>query len=221
MTTTAIRTTLAAGALALAGLGATAEEVRDLDAHEHGVGVLNIAIEGSDVAMEFEAPGADIVGFEHAAESAEDRKAVEAAIETLRDPLALFVVPDAAGCTVSAANVSLVFGDEHGEEEHAGEAHAGEAHAGEEHAGEEHAGEAHAGEAHAGEEHAGEAGHSEFQARYVLSCTSPADFTDLEFAYFETFPNAQEVEVNVVDDAGARAFAVDRDAPSLSLGTTT
>ena len=65
-------------------------ETRELDAHEHGHGAFNIAFEGDKVLMELEAPGADIVGFEHAATSAEDRAAVDAAIADLAKPLQLF-----------------------------------------------------------------------------------------------------------------------------------
>ena len=56
-------------ALAVASTGAIAEETRrELDAHQHGHGSLTIAIEGGQVQMALEVPGADIVGFEHAAE---------------------------------------------------------------------------------------------------------------------------------------------------------
>ena len=58
---------------------AFAQEARQLNAHEHGVGQLDIAFDGDQIAMELHAPGADIVGFEYGAESAEDRAAVDAA----------------------------------------------------------------------------------------------------------------------------------------------
>ena len=44
-----------------------AEETRQLDAHEHGVGQLDIAFDGNQISMELHAPGADIVSFEYAA----------------------------------------------------------------------------------------------------------------------------------------------------------
>jgi len=53
----------------LACTPAFAEETRELGAHEHGVGAMNIAIEAGTVAMELRAPGADIVGFEYQAKS--------------------------------------------------------------------------------------------------------------------------------------------------------
>ncbi|WP_166418111.1 ZrgA family zinc uptake protein [Cochlodiniinecator piscidefendens] len=102
----------------LATTPALAEENRQLDPHEHGVGILNIAIDGTAVAMEFQAPGADIVGFEYAAESEADHAKIDAAVATLMDPLNLFALPDAAECTVTQASAELE-SEEH--EEHTGE----------------------------------------------------------------------------------------------------
>jgi len=169
----------------LAAFPAFAEDSRELDAHEHGVGTLNIAIDGTTVAMAFEAPGADIVGFEYAAESDEDLAAIDAAVATLGAPLDLFVVPDAAGCTVVEAEAELETEDDHDD--------------------------------HGDEDHADEAGHTEFHAEYTLSCDAPDALTEVTFAYFETFPNAQEVEVQMITSEGAQAFEVARDAPVLNL----
>jgi hypothetical protein len=85
---------------------------RELGAHEHGRGTLNVAIEGKRVSMELEAPGADIVGFEHAAKTRQQKAAVEKAKKDLLAPQALFKFPAAAGCTVSAATVELEDGSD-------------------------------------------------------------------------------------------------------------
>ena len=235
---------------ALAATPGLAEETRQLDAHEHGVGQLDIAVDGQQIAMEFHAPGADIVGFEYAAESAEDLAAIEKAIATLAKPLELFVVPAAAGCSVVEAAAELESEDSHDDHDAHGDEHAdhddhgheeraeghddhddhedhGDEHAehddhddhGEEHAehddhGEEHA-EGH--DDHGHEEHADEAGHTEFHAEYLLTCADATAVTDITFAYFDAFPNALEVEVQVVSDSGATPFEVERDAPSLDL----
>jgi len=92
-----------------------AESARQFDAHEHGAGELNIAIEGQNVAMELHAPGADIVGFEYHAESVEDRAAIDAAVATLARPQELFALPTDAECTVIQASASLVAEKEHDE----------------------------------------------------------------------------------------------------------
>ena len=83
------------------------EDARQLNAHEHGIGALNIAIEAPLVVMEFHAPGADIVGFEYAAKSDADLAAISAALKTLEAPLDLFVLPRAARCAVQAVRVEL------------------------------------------------------------------------------------------------------------------
>ena len=84
-----------------------AEEKRELGAHEHGHVEWQIAIEGNDVTMTLEAPGSDIVGFEHDAKTDEQKAAIEAATTQLTDAAALFTLTEAAGCTVGASDVEL------------------------------------------------------------------------------------------------------------------
>lgn len=199
--------------LALSAVVATptfAQETRQLDAHEHGVGQLDIAFDGAQIAMELHAPGADIVGFEYEATSTEDRAAIDAAVAMLAKPLDLFVLPDTAGCSVVNASAGLESEEDHDahDEDH-GEEH------GDEHTDEEHGHDDHAEEDH--EDHANEADHTEFHADYLLTCANPAAITDITFAYFDTFPNALEVEVQVISDAGAVSFEVERAAPTLDL----
>ena len=101
---------LIAGTFALPAL---AEETRELDSHEHGHVTLQIAVEGSDLLVSLEAPGESIVGFEHVAETDEQKAAVDAARQTLTDADALFTLPDEAGCSSRSAEVEL-----HQEAEH-------------------------------------------------------------------------------------------------------
>ena len=104
----ALRTALITSTALAFALSATAADKRELGAHEHGVGALNIAVEGATILMELEAPGADIVGFEHPAESAEDKGKIKAALEVLEKPLQLITLPTAAGCAVTEAHAKLV-----------------------------------------------------------------------------------------------------------------
>ena len=184
-------------ATAITATPVIAEETRQLDAHEHGVGQLDIAIDGQQIAMELHAPGADIVGFEYAAESAKDLAAVDAAVAKLSAPLALFVLPEAAGCSIVESSAGLESEEEH--EEH-----------GDEHADDEHAEDGH-------DDHADESGHTEFHAEYLLNCAEPSAIKGIDFAYFGSFPNALEVEVQIITDTGATSFEVERDAPTLDL----
>ena len=191
-------------ATAITATPVLAEETRQLDAHEHGVGQLDIAIDGQQVAMELHAPGADIVGLEYAAESDADLAAVDSAATTLAGPLDLFVLPEAAGCSVVTATAGLEseedhddHGDEQGHDDHDDDR-------------DEHDDEGH-------DDHASETGHTEFHAEYLLTCANPSAITEINFAYFDTFPNALEVEVQIISDAGATSFEVERDAPVLNL----
>ncbi len=191
------------------GLAAPVIAGENLDAHEHGVGVLRIASEGGRIAMEFEAPGADIVGFEHAVETDEDRAAVDAAIAALAEPTKLFAVPSAAGCSVAEARASLVGESSHDDHDDEHHGHDDDHHDDDE---------AHHDHDDAHDEHAEETGsHTEFRAEYLLACSDPSSLDRIEFAYFERFPNARELEVMLVSDAGARTFEVLREAPTLDL----
>ncbi|NNL17892.1 MAG: DUF2796 domain-containing protein [Boseongicola sp.] len=185
---------------------ALAEETRELDSHEHGVGELNIAIEGGTVAMELHAPGADIVGFEYEAESSEDRAAIDAAVATLARPLELFVMPAAAECTVVQASAALESEEEH--DDHVGEHDHDEDHADDHDHDKEHDHD---------EEHAREANHTEFHAEYTLNCGNAGALSKVTFAYFGAFGNARELEVQIVTASGAQAFEVERNEPTLDL----
>ena len=67
-----------------------AEETRQVDKHEHGVGELNIAVEGNSIDLEFMIPGADIVGFEYKAKSEADIALVNDALINLTNLIIFF-----------------------------------------------------------------------------------------------------------------------------------
>ena len=178
---------VAAAILILSSAQGAAETERQLGPHQHGHGTLKLAVEGQTVQMELEVPGVDIVGFEHKAETAEDRAKIEAAEKTLAQPLALFVLPGEAGCKVTAARVSIVG-------EHDGDAHEHEDHT--------------TADEHDAEEHEGE--HSGFHVEYALSCSNVAAITAIFFPYFEVFPNSAELAATLITEKGQKAFEVNR-----------
>ncbi len=191
-----------------------AQDTRQLEAHEHGVGHLDIAFDGQTIAMELHAPGADIVGFEYLAESSADRAAVDDGVAKLARPLDLFVLPAAAACSVVQASAMLASEDDHDADDHDDD-HGDEDH---EKGHEDDHEDDHEDENHAhDDDHADEAGHTEFRAEYLLTCANPEAVTTIAFAYFDAFANAQEVEVQVISESGAKAFEVERGAPVLDL----
>jgi hypothetical protein len=168
-----------------------AAQHRQLGAHEHGRGTLNIAIEGTRVSIELEAPGADIVGFEHAARTPRQKTQVEQAKKQLLAPQTLFKFPDAAGCVVAAASVDT------------------------ESDGHEH--EASGGAQKKHDDAAEERSHSNFHGQYAFTCAAPAGITAVEFSYFRAFAGAQKLEVNVITSKGQTTFEVTRAKPRIDL----
>ncbi len=202
---------LACALAAACALPASAEEQRFVDAHEHGHGTLNIAVEGDRIAMEFEAPGFDIVGFEHAAVSDADRATVEAALEKLAEPLELFALPDEAECRV-IGNQAMLLIDEDDHDHHA--------HHGKEGHDNDHAhshNDDHDEDGHDDHTRAGEAIHSEFHAEYLLECAHIGSATQIELRYFNLFRNAESLTVRTVTNQGAALLEATRKNSTLDL----
>ncbi|MEL7099242.1 MAG: DUF2796 domain-containing protein [Pseudomonadota bacterium] len=188
-------------ALCLAAAPALAEETTSLGAHEHGVGALNVAFDGARIAMELHAPGADIVGFEHPAKSAEDKAAVTAAKDVLTAPLTLFAFSEAAGCTVDAVEVALEFEGADGHADGHGHDHG------------------HAHDHGHGHDHEAEGGHSEFHAEYALTCANPGAIAALMTeGYFTAFPAARELEVQIAGPGGSAGFELSAEVPAAVIG---
>lgn len=199
------RNTISAVALVamVTASGAVAhEKSREQGAHQHGHGTLELAVEKSTVTLELRMPGNDVVGFEHAAKTAKEKKAVEDAKRRLADPIKLFGVPAAAGCSVTASDVHTHTGDE----EH--KAETGATPQKETKAETETKPEA---DAHEHE-------HSSFHAKYTLTCTTPHAIKALDIALFSAFRGSQELEVVAVSEKGQVKAEATRKAPKVSLG---
>jgi Protein of unknown function (DUF2796) len=163
-------------AAGLAAGAATAAE-REQGAHVHGMGHLDVAVEGGTVDLRLELPGADIVGFEHAAASAEDKAAVANAVAVLKAGAALFAFPAAAQCRLEMAEVeSALVDDGHGEPKH-GETKA----------------------------ELKEAAHAEFHVHYRFRCGRPASLSHVDVKIFEKFPRARELAAQTITGRGQSA----------------
>ena len=72
-----------------------------LDAHVHGLSVINVVQEKNKVLFDIEMPGFDTVGFEYKAKSQKDKDLVKNALNKLNNPVNLFSIPSAANCKMS------------------------------------------------------------------------------------------------------------------------
>lgn len=215
-----MRTSTIYGAAFLSAIAVMAGNVhaqhRELGAHVHGQGNLNIAVEGQRVSMELSVPGADIVGFEHEASTDEQKAALKTAKEKLADALSLFRLSGEAGCKVAEAKITFETeedGDHKDHHEHTDKGEAGhdDAHKHEDHAKEHDHDHDHADH---NDEHAH---HAEFRAAYDIKCETPAALAGIAFDYFDVFKNAQRLEVNVVTDKGQTSLQATREKPEVSL----
>lgn len=109
-------------ALIIFGVGLTSAHGAN-KAHQHGIGQMNIAIEAQNVEIELEIPGADLVGFEHAATTPAQKKAIKEATANLKDGNRLFTFPATAECRMTEVDVEspLLESEEAHKHEHAHE----------------------------------------------------------------------------------------------------
>ena len=186
--------------------------------HVHGQGQVGMAIDQNLISMTLESPGADIVGFEHEARTAEEKTAVIEALKQLSDPMFVIQLPANASCKVVQASSEVT--SENGDEGHADheehEEHADhddhEKH--EDH--DEHEEHADHDDHEKHEEHENEA-HGSFIAEYQLECATIAAIDSIKFVYFDHFRNAQSLMVVLIDKNGQHRHEISRDNPILYL----
>ena len=198
-----------------------AEETRQVDKHEHGVGELNIAVEGNSIDLEFMIPGADIVGFEYKAKSEADIALVNDALIKFDEFNNIFSIPSTSNCNLVEADISINQGDNHKDEHDHGE-HEDEhdhddhnEHDDHDEHEDEHDHDDH-GEHDDHDEHDEEA-HNEFVAHYSFNCGNIKEIDRISFPYFTTFPNSGELEVQFVSEIGSTSFEVEGDEPFIDL----
>ncbi|MFA0012439.1 DUF2796 domain-containing protein [Vibrio lentus] len=195
------------------------EEFRSHEAHVHGKVEVNIAQDGQELLVEVTAPGADVVGFEHAPETAEQKKAFEQAIAQLNKPEELFGFNNAS-CTLKFKSVTNTLEDDH--DDHEGHDHAeGEhdehkdhdhaEHDHDDHEGHDHAEHdhddhkdhdhsEHGHDDHEGHDHS-EGGHGEFTVEYHYQCSDIAKLDTVSTQWFSKFSNTKSMTVNLLTDS--------------------
>lgn len=167
--------------------------------HVHGEAVLNIAIDGEKVAVELDSPLFNFTGFEHEAETKDDKQALQQAIVGLQNADKLLLLPMAANCILRDSDVGL--GSEAGNDEHHEEHHDGH----EKHVEHDH------------DEHEQGESHQDIHAAYVFSCAKPEAINKIGLGFFKQFPELQAIKVNLISDKGALVKEVTKQYSELSL----
>ncbi|WP_218753080.1 zinc uptake protein ZrgA [Vibrio parahaemolyticus] len=188
---------------------ATAEEYRQHSAHVHGHVEFNIAQDGSDLLLEITAPGADVVGFEHAPENAEQEKTLQHAVATLEDSNALFAINPQAQCEIEEVHVEHSLGGQHEEHEH----HDHEGHDHDEHAHHDH--DEHDG--HEGHDHSEHSDHGEFTVQYRFHCAQVGELSRIQTDWFNQFPSTESVNVNLFTDTTQSATSLTKSNTKIAI----
>lgn len=161
--------------LAIAGEHHHAHAQSSLGRHEHGVGELDVALEGTTLELELRSPAANLLGFEHAPRNAEERQQLARLEEQLGRPQLLFTLPAAAGCRLATQQLdSPLFTTSPTHEPEAPHAH-----------------------------HETSAEHSEIHARYRFDCRTPEALDALDVApLFHKFPATARLQVQLIGPHG-------------------
>ena len=192
----AISAVLSCAALAKSHDGAQ----RHAEAHVHGVGQLNLAIEGKQVHLELDIPGFDILGFESINSDAR-REALSNAVQALKQP-DLWGFTEAAGCqlqTVSVTTDSHEHGDGHDHHKHDHKHSHGDGHD------------------HHGEQATHKSTHMNFAATYVYQCDQPKQLNNISTRLFDRFQHSAALQVQGLTDAGQMAGSMTRNQPETRI----
>ncbi|USD60751.1 DUF2796 domain-containing protein [Vibrio sp. SCSIO 43140] len=222
-----LKMTLLAG-LVVSQFAVADDHFRQHDAHVHGHVEFNIAQDGQDLLVEITAPGADVVGFEHAPKTDAEKAAMADAKAKLNNVDSILTIPAAASCKLVEAHVenTLEKGEHHDEHDHHDEHKGHDDHKGHDHdrEGHEHHDD-HKGhddhdhhDEHKGHDHDHDHdhhdGHGEFSVQYQFSCEDVAKVTQIDTQWFTHFPSTEKVSVNLLTDSA-------QSATELTSGNTT
>ncbi|EPV1123397.1 zinc uptake protein ZrgA [Vibrio harveyi] len=212
---------------------ANAEEYRQHEAHVHGHVEFNIAQDGKDLLIEITSPGADVVGFEHAPENAEQENALNNAIAALKDTNKLFAINQQAKCVIEDVHVAHTLREEshegHDHHDHGGHDHDKHDHEGHDHDKHDHDKHKdhdhdehddhhdHDGhEHHEGHDHE-HGGHGEFTVEYRYHCDSVADLNSIDTTWFKQFPATESISVNLFTDTTQSATNLSKDNAKIAI----
>jgi len=199
--------------LAAAWIGTGAPAVaQNPGAHVHGEADMDVIFEGKTISIAFRAPGADIVGFEHDAESSADKKAVADALARLEAAADVFVLPSGAKCRVREAHAEsslLEDGDDGHKHDHKDE---------HDHKNDHGRKDEHGHTKEHGQKNEHEQGHGGFSAHYVYTCAAPDGLGAIDTRLFTLFPSLREVHARIIGPAGQSAATLTPSETSVSLG---
>lgn len=145
---------------------------RELGAHEHGAAELTIALSGNEVAIDLQTPAFNVLGFEYAPASDEEKALLDESIAVLESGSLLQINSDAE-CTLVSATVHADVAQEEESEDASDET------------------------THSDDETT----HSDIEASYTLECEQSDNIASLDVSgLFDAFPNFEDIDVQFISE---------------------
>lgn len=168
--------TLAASAVLALPLSVLADDhPHSLEAHVHGLGALNIALENQLLELQFESPAMNIIGFEYQPTTAADIQSVKAAQNTLSNAAELFAFSPAAQCSLTSVSIDNALLSENSIHDH------------------DHGHESQP------EAEIAEHQHNDISAHYQYHCATPAQLKSIDLAgLFKLFTQTEKIQVQLI-----------------------
>ncbi|MBG0760219.1 zinc-binding protein [Vibrio cidicii] len=202
--------------LSFSSLATVEEGFRQHDAHVHGQVEFNVAQDGHDLLIEITAPGADVVGFEHAPENAEQEQRLQKSIALLQQADQIVTLNAKAKCQIEKVDVAhTLAGDEHHHDHHDADEHEHE-HEHEHHEGDKHDHEKHHDDHDHDHDHDHDS-HGAFTVQYQYHCDNLAELSTLDTQWFSHFAATQSITANVLTDKKQSATQLSAENARISL----
>ena len=174
-----LRTLLASAALALSFPVLADDHQHSLEAHVHGIGTLNIALENQLLELQLESPAMNIIGFEYQPTTEADIQSVKAAQNTLSNAAELFAFSPAAQCRLTSVSIenALLKGSGAHDHDHDHDHDHESQH----------------------EADIAEHQHNDISAHYQYHCATPAQLNSIDLAgLFKLFTQTEKIQVQLI-----------------------
>lgn len=165
--------------------------------HQHGVGALNIVLDGAVLDIELSGPADNFLGFEHQPTNEEQRNQARRVLTALQQPGSLFILPVQARCVSDLTEIrSALLEDlqtEAPKHEHDHDHDHDHSH------------------------NTGSESHQDIAAHYRFRCSNPEALDSIELAVFSLFPNTERLLIQSVGMRGQSGGEATASQPVVRL----
>jgi hypothetical protein len=153
--------------------------------HLHGIASLQIAVDGSTLTLRLRTPLENLVGFEHAPRTEQQKKAIADMEQSLHMPPSHFAPTAAAGCTPVATKLDSPFPAAAKTDVRRSDDQA---------------------QAAARKESKERDVHAELSAEFVFRCQNPDRLQGIEVKLFDSFRKLRRVDVELAGPRGQKSY---------------